>query len=193
MPKRRSDTMRAVDAVMPLVDEFNLLDDGDKLTFLDLVDPLPEKHDHRPKKRANKKSSKSSQQSSSKSPRASGMAAQLKERRQQRETPDDSDDDNRFDGKSAQETRRELLQDIDDEDSYCTHQYEHDGIMIECGEPADQNIHHLSTTEGYHPFVSESGAPPAPASSPANGEGTNGTVSSEIAKDAASNVHHAGG
>lgn len=55
MPLRRSDTMRAVDAVQPLVDQFNALDEGDKLTFLDLVDPLPDKL---PRSHKQKKSSK---------------------------------------------------------------------------------------------------------------------------------------
>lgn len=149
MPVRRSDTMRAVDAVMPLVDEFNLLDEGDKLTFLDLVDPLPEKHDHRPKKKASKKSSKS-EQSSSKSSRASGIHAQLKERRQEQREPMTTKDD-----------------DYDPEAERCTF-VRGDGKL--CYLLSDHNVHHMKTHPEYHEFESgKSAAPPAPARSPANG------------------------
>lgn len=123
MPRRRSDTMRAVDAVMPLVDEFNALDEGDKLTFLDLVDPLPEGHNHKSKKKTNKKSSKSS---SSKSPRATGIEQQLKSRvREQREVVT-KDGDEGFDMSR---------------------------LCSKCAKLADNNIHHLESDPDYHPFV----------------------------------------
>lgn len=148
MRMRRSDTMRAVDAVMPLVDEFNLLDDGDKLTFLDLVDPLPEKHGHRPKKKAGKRSSTSkASQSSTKSSRASGMAAQLSSRRQRQQINEGA----------------------------CTFVLE-DGAICNTGD--NNPIHDKSFGYAHcHPFQPSTTAPPAPAPSPANGGTSDESVS----------------
>lgn len=106
----------------------------------------------------------------SKSPRATNLHTQLKSRVSEGREAATRDDES------------------DDDDSYCTHQYEHDGIMIECGEPADQNIHHLSSVEGYHPFVLDAHDVITP--SPANGEASSSTANSEIAKDTASTVAH---
>lgn len=126
-------------------------------------------------KKSSKKSSKS-QQSSSKSPRASGMAAQLnKSLKQQRETTKDGD----YQGFAAA----------------CAHEWiTGSGRLTICTMPADANVHHLKTHPDYHEFVEgKSAAPPAPAPSPANGGATTSTANSEIAKDAASTAHHAGG
>lgn len=160
MPIRRSDTMRAVDAVMPLVDEFNALDEGDKLTFLDLVDPLPEGHNHKPKKKASRKSSQSS---SSKSPRATGIEQQLNKRREQ--------------GRAMVTTR-----DDDDAEARCVYRYPKDSSIyagMPCNMGESYAVHDPAMGyAGYHEFTTGKPAvPAAPASSPANGESVDESAS----------------
>lgn len=60
MAKRRSDELAAVDEVMPLVDQFNALNDNQQAIFLDMVDPLPDELPTKPvKRKGNKKAEKS--------------------------------------------------------------------------------------------------------------------------------------
>lgn len=136
MPLRRSDTMRAVDAVQPLVDQFNALDEGDKLTFLDLVDPLPDKlpHSHKQKK----SSKKAVGGGSGKSKRGESLAKQISGRAQSLAQPP-----------AAATTN--------DDDVRCAKMIGGEKGLEPCEERADHNIHHMMTHPGHHEFV----APPA--------------------------------
>lgn len=59
MTRRRSDELAAVDEVQPLVDMFNELEHGQRLIFLDLIDPLPEEPEPTTKKKPKKAGKKS--------------------------------------------------------------------------------------------------------------------------------------
>lgn len=171
MPLRRSDTMRAVDAVQPLVEQFNALDDGDKLTFLDLVDPLPDKltHSHKQKKSSKKSAGGGG---GGKSKHASSLGQQI-QKRQRRTTADGSDDDNRFDGAGAQAARAEFL------GERCT-VLRGDLGGTTCGLLPDHNVHHLESVRGYHPFVSTAQA----------AESSSNQATSATEKAAAGDAHH---
>lgn len=108
-------------------------------------------------------SSSKSQQLPSKSPRASGMAAQLnRSLAQQRAVTTTKDDD------------------YDPDAERCT--FPRDGGKV-CFLLPDHNIHHMKSAQGFHPFQLSSDAPPAPASSPANGGASGSTVNSEAGKE----------
>lgn len=124
-------------------------------------------------RKVGKKPTSKSQQSSSKSPRASGIQAQLKERRQEQREPMTTKDD-----------------DYDPAAERCD--FPRNGGKV-CFLLPDHNIHHMKSAQGFHPFRSASDAPPAPALSLANGGVGSTIANSGTEKDAASNVHHAGG
>lgn len=63
---------------------------------------------------------------------------------------------------------------------------------VNCGRFSDENIHHLKTAQGYHPFVSSSTAPPATQLSPTNGDGASIETGSEDVSDAVHAVRGGG-
>jgi hypothetical protein len=68
--RRRSEILKIVDGVQPMVDQFNELSDEDQRVFLDMVDPLPDEVEPpAPKKRTRKKAGKSR--------RAASLAGQI--------------------------------------------------------------------------------------------------------------------
>lgn len=123
MARRRSETMSAIDVIMPLVDRFNELEQEDQRIFLDMVDPLPDEVEQpvpkKPKKRGRK--------AGSKSPRAASIAGQVSGTVRQL---------------NGGVSRLRCAAIVDD-----------NGGEMPCGEYADANVHHLQTYPNYHEFV----------------------------------------
>lgn len=188
MPNR-SELSETYDRLMGLAGQLLGLNEEERNFVLDRVAPLPETTPMKTKKKPPKGGSRSS----AKSPRAQSLSGAI-QRTVRSKAPDD---------------------DNDDEGLLCTVGLDSSGMS--CGEPADHNIHHLSSHPDYHPFHSAvtpaqrrssgSGASSAPASgtrSPAlpstegNGEtrsksASSSTPSFETEMEGVSNAVHAGG
>lgn len=132
MRRRRSETMRAIDTVMPLVDQFNLLDEEDQRIFLDMVDPLPDEVEQKPTKKPKKKSTKVG----GKSARAQGLSEAIRQNVQRRTPGSETVDD---------------LSDLTGGFAACSYQWP--GSGLKCDAAADSNIHHLTSATGYHEFL----------------------------------------
>lgn len=126
-------------------------------------------------KKASKKSSKSSP-SSFKSPRATGIEQQLSKRREQgREAQGDITVP--LAGVETQGETGNVRASRDYESPDRCSFVRDDGKR--CLLLSDHNVHHMKSVYGYHPFVSVSDAPDAPAPSPANG-GTGAGTQAEV-------------